>query len=117
MLPRAGRAPSTRRPRREGEQMEGRRAGRRRILMGLLGAGLALSASAAYADAAAPAAPPAPTPVVAPRFVDCAVFMLHHTDGPEVADLIARNLGAGRRPVTIGQLGTYLLGSAAPPPE
>jgi len=117
--------------------MEGRPAGRRRILIGLLGACLALPAGAAYADAepgtpaapdarstrppaaSAPAAvtPPAATPVLPPRFVDCAVFMLHHTAGPEVADLIARNLGAGRRPVTIGQLGAYLLGTDAPPSE
>jgi peptidoglycan/xylan/chitin deacetylase (PgdA/CDA1 family) len=85
-------------------------------------AGRPLAASAAAPpigerSAPAPAAPPAPTPVVAPRFVDCAVYMLHHTAGPEVEGLIARNLGAGRRPVTVGQLGCYLLGTAAPPPE
>ncbi|HEY3109057.1 MAG TPA: polysaccharide deacetylase family protein [Chloroflexota bacterium] len=87
--------------------------------MGLLGACLAAPAGAAYADGglAEPSPTAPPTPLVAPRSVDCAVFMLHHTAGPEVADLIARNLGAGRRPVTIGQLGSYLLGSAALPPE
>ena len=103
--------------------------------MAIFGACLAGPASRAYADSALAGAAfadaaladvaaasggsptPSPSPIVAPRFVDCAVYMLHHTAGPEVADLIARNLGAGRRPTTIGQLGAYLLGTAPPPSD
>jgi peptidoglycan/xylan/chitin deacetylase (PgdA/CDA1 family) len=137
--------------------------GRRRVLVSLLAAGLAIPAGVAHAETptgrTTPAAPPAPaaplpgspptadppgwppdagapplagagpaagaavpappappiTPVLAPRYVDCAVFMLHHARGGEVADLVARNRDAGRRPITVGQLGAYLLGGAAPP--
>jgi peptidoglycan/xylan/chitin deacetylase (PgdA/CDA1 family) len=87
------------------------------VLAGLLGAGLAVQAGAALADAEPGAVTAQPTPLVAPRFVDCAVFMLHHTGGGEVAALIARNLAVGRRPVTIGQLGSYMLGTAPLPAE
>jgi peptidoglycan/xylan/chitin deacetylase (PgdA/CDA1 family) len=95
--------------------MTGRTIGRRRVLVGMLAAGLAVPAGVAHADAVAPSAPS--TPVVAPGYLDCATFMLHHAQGPEVATLIARNRDAGRRPVTVGQLAGYLLGAAAPPAE
>src|SRR5262245_26236952 len=99
--------------------------GRRRALFGLLAAALALPAGAAHASASVDVAYDdapvggatlgAPTgPVVAPRLVDCALFMLHRTTGLGVANLIARNRRAGRRAVTVEQLGMYLLGGAPP---
>jgi peptidoglycan/xylan/chitin deacetylase (PgdA/CDA1 family) len=49
--------------------------------------------------------------------LDCATYMLHEVAGPELSNLVAANLAAGRRPVTVGEVGDMLLGRVPAPDE